>query len=193
MKFLLAAYIQESGRAGRDGDQAEATIFCNASDLASNVTHLSDEMRDFCRTKDCRRQVLMRHFGFNALVIEPKHMCCDNCLDICCCEECEFLKEPETEPDDICFNFVIPETENEDAKVAIKATLEQYFKAENSAVEEPLPHLVTGLCTSLIDDIANRYTEMRHVEVLKQFANIKEIYANNIATIINHIRCDYHK
>lgn len=150
-------------------------------------------MREFCKTKECRRQVLMRHFGFDAVVIEPKHMCCDNCADACSCEECEFLNQPETELDGISVNYATVEEENEDAKVAIRATLEQYFEAENSAVEEPLPHLVTGLCTSLIDEIANRYTEMKHVDVLKRFANINDIYANNIVTIINHIYCDYHK
>ena len=44
--FLLVAYIQEIGRAGRDGKEAVATLYFNNSDLSSNG--MKKEMRDYC-------------------------------------------------------------------------------------------------------------------------------------------------
>ncbi|QJB69088.1 DNA helicase RecQ [Parasphingorhabdus halotolerans] len=87
----IEAYYQETGRAGRDGDPAEAHLFWGAEDFARARQRLSevDEKRmDSERTRlaamgglveaaGCRRAILLRHFGE-----EPPKQCgnCDNCL-----------------------------------------------------------------------------------------------------------------
>lgn len=45
----IKSYVQESGRAGRDGDKACATIFCNGSDL--DKRRVSKEMIMCCKNK----------------------------------------------------------------------------------------------------------------------------------------------
>ena len=89
----IEAYYQETGRAGRDGDPAEAWLFWGAEDFARARTRIEQEVepdrrageRDrlnalaaFVETSDCRRAILLRHFGEN-----PPESCgnCDNCLD----------------------------------------------------------------------------------------------------------------
>ncbi|MEL6738464.1 MAG: DNA helicase RecQ [Pseudomonadota bacterium] len=88
----IEAYYQETGRAGRDGDPAEAQLFWSANDFAKARLWLSevDEARlaserarlnalaGLVEASTCRRAILLRHFGEN-----PKETCgnCDICLD----------------------------------------------------------------------------------------------------------------
>lgn len=88
----VEAYYQETGRAGRDGDPAEAHLFWGASDFAlarQRLSEIEPARRDAERarlnslaalveTADCRRAILLRHFGES-----PPATCgnCDNCLN----------------------------------------------------------------------------------------------------------------
>ncbi|MBB3764744.1 DNA helicase RecQ [Sphingomicrobium lutaoense] len=88
----IEAYYQETGRAGRDGDPAEAWLFWGAEDFARARRRIESEVeparrpaeRDrlnalaaFVEAATCRRAILLRHFGE-----DPPERCgnCDNCL-----------------------------------------------------------------------------------------------------------------
>ena len=88
----IEAYYQETGRAGRDGDPAEAHLFWGAEDFSRARRRIETEVPDERRagerqrlnalaslveTAGCRRTLLLRHFGE-----EPPARCgnCDNCL-----------------------------------------------------------------------------------------------------------------
>ncbi|MEO7248488.1 MAG: DNA helicase RecQ [Novosphingobium sp.] len=88
----IESYYQETGRAGRDGDDAVAMMFWAGGDFAL-ARHRIDELEEHRRqgertrldalamlveTGTCRREVLLRHFGE-----DPPTACgnCDNCLD----------------------------------------------------------------------------------------------------------------
>ena len=88
----IEAYYQETGRAGRDGEPAEAWLFWSASDFATARKRIETEVEPerrqgererlnalaaFVETPGCRRAVLLRHFGD-----DPPERCgnCDNCL-----------------------------------------------------------------------------------------------------------------
>ena len=89
----IEAYYQETGRAGRDGEPAEAWLFWAAQDFARARQRIEQEVEPdrrpvererlnalaaFVETPLCRRAVLLRHFGE-----DPPEECgnCDNCLD----------------------------------------------------------------------------------------------------------------
>jgi ATP-dependent DNA helicase RecQ len=89
----IEAYYQETGRAGRDGEPAEAWLFWAAQDFARARQRIEQEVEPERRPAErerlnalatlvetplCRRAVLLRHFGE-----EPPERCgnCDNCLE----------------------------------------------------------------------------------------------------------------
>ncbi len=88
----IEAYYQETGRAGRDGDPARAVMLWGAGDFAQarqRLTELPEDRRNderarldilasLVETPDCRRAILLRHFGES-----PAAVCgnCDNCLE----------------------------------------------------------------------------------------------------------------
>ena len=88
----IEAYYQETGRAGRDGEPAEAWLFWGAEDFARARRRIETEVEESRRTGErerlnalaglvetanCRRAMLLRHFGE-----DPPASCgnCDNCL-----------------------------------------------------------------------------------------------------------------
>ena len=88
----IEAYYQETGRAGRDGEPAEAWLFWAADDFARARRRISTEVEDerqagererlnalasLVESAGCRRAILLRHFGE-----DPPASCgnCDNCL-----------------------------------------------------------------------------------------------------------------
>ena len=71
----LENYFQEVGRAGRDGHLSEAVLYYNNSDIHAK-THVSDEMRQYCKTDTCLRKEILSYFGYRGMV---QDRCCSNC------------------------------------------------------------------------------------------------------------------
>ena len=89
----IEAYYQETGRAGRDGEPAVARLFWGAADVSHALRRIEKgeadaarkaherrqvrKMADWAETAQCRRMLLLVHFGE-----APPPSCgnCDNCL-----------------------------------------------------------------------------------------------------------------
>ncbi|XP_035689163.1 ATP-dependent DNA helicase Q-like 1 [Branchiostoma floridae] len=89
-------YLQESGRAGRDGRLAEAILFYSPKDKALHVTRIGAieeetyragavrrlaDVINFCETELCRRKVLLEAFGEDTTSYNCNKTC-DNCLSL---------------------------------------------------------------------------------------------------------------
>lgn len=66
-------YLQESGRIGRDGKPSIAIMLYDKSDL--NSPNIKNEMKEYCVTKNCRRQFLLDVLENGAVECSG----CDNC------------------------------------------------------------------------------------------------------------------
>ncbi len=84
-------YLQEIGRAARDGKPAVAVLFYKSTDFRGNPG-VTEAMRTFCtNTVVCRRKLLMEGFGSTDAIIFPetKCQCCDVCASDCACQFCQ--------------------------------------------------------------------------------------------------------
>ena len=87
----LECYVQESGL------PAVCTLLYNG--ILSN--HCEEEIKQYCKTDQCRREILFAPFNNKPKQVTPKHECCDNCAANCLCD-LGTCKE--------AFRFEMPET-----------------------------------------------------------------------------------
>ncbi|XP_031570761.1 putative ATP-dependent DNA helicase Q1 [Actinia tenebrosa] len=83
----IESYIQESGQAGRDGEQS--SLFILYQGLMLN--HVNKDIKEYLKTACCRRKHLLGSFDLASQVINPSpmHLCCDICAKKCSCKSLE--------------------------------------------------------------------------------------------------------
>ena len=167
------------GRCGRDGQQAEAILYFNNTDLSKSKKHVTDSIRKFCRLKSCRRKFLMEYFG-SELAQPDTSRCCDVCSG----------RAPEDPPP---AKRMKPDDD-------ISATLQYYFNEENGLVTANCkPGLSTGLCQELANLIScqpREYVEKGNLEAdfpflrLSYMDNIRIILSGKLAAQVTEIMAD---
>ena len=85
----IESYIQETGRAGRDGKQAHAILFYSRRDLSQ--PYIEEDMVNYClNTSTCLRLSLFKNFDYSCDLSKNvcTCTCCDFCAMICECNNC---------------------------------------------------------------------------------------------------------
>lgn len=80
-------YLQEIGRAGRQGQSSIAALYFGNRDIATNLPGIKEDIITYCKTEDsCLRNCLLSVFGFEKDTSITDCKCCSYCRSQCFCE-----------------------------------------------------------------------------------------------------------
>ena len=186
----IEAYVQESGRTGRNGCSSISRILYNAM-LLRGADHY---MKTYIKETACRRHNLMRNFGNYAEQEINGYQCCDNCAKSCSCSlSCNnwvvmntaTIKQPTaTQPlrtRNVCseqkkqlyeLRHEYRKKLTQEKTVSLLGVQTEFYSFHISQVLNNCQHLFT------LDDI------YRYVEIWRK------VYALNILCILRKVFCD---
>lgn len=194
-------YLQESGRAGRDGKQSQAILVTFPHSTGSR--NISKEMKMYCKNKDkCRRELLMEQFPGTFKTPNPIHKCCDICMQKCKCSNNECLFAPSKVQS--LLSRQVQGTDNESNKESPPFVTSNFRKEDLDLLREELTQLRESLepnFTPLIGmDLASGFPKAAVDSIIKNISQIKSanfifenfcIFSNELASKIFAIIMKY--
>lgn len=179
----IEAYLQETGRASRDGKDATAVLYFNKSDIAKN-SPVNDTMKQYCcNVGFCRRKVLMREFmekDINSRM--PLHKCCDICSRECTCTKCQTVADI-TETDFTLFleedmavqcDKPIKASCTKEQQLSVKQALVQYRHSLCKVDNQPVPLLFgREVASGITDRVINKIvSDCAHIQSTQDVMDI---------------------
>ena len=186
-------YVQETGRAGRDGKFSKATLYFNHRDISVS-SHIESSMRAYCENSSlCRRYLLMSQFEQSPHLEHPKflHMCCDVCMRLCKCSECEKVHNEMDGIEEVHSPLPVTPTQisPEKKKEVIHALIDiRRIWCRNSV--SPTAYLLVGdeVCTGLtnnaIDYIVENFDNITTEEQLLNLGVASRAYCQQLLLLI---------
>ena len=160
-------YVQEMGRAGRDGAYSEAALLFYGRQLRKR----KPEMLEYTRSKSRRRKQILDFFKVTKKKrqgrrLEKKHLCCDVCAqDSACGQDCPqnvgTIASKMTLPaaDDVPRGRSVSESDRR----ALKGLLEECQESMRQAVLQSSQHCfysnidqITGFADCIIEDTTSK-------------------------------------
>ena len=143
----VGAYLQESGCCGRDGDQSYALLFYNGITIKA----ADSEMKDYIKSKTCRRKSLLMHFDAAQQHFPVHHLCCDLSAAACTCGACDMDLDPSFELEECSGNRndgmrqVSREQRDELQRELAALRKKNLMTREPSCLYDNLPHSLDGI------------------------------------------------
>jgi ATP-dependent DNA helicase RecQ len=199
----IEMYVQETGRAGRDGASASATLYYNNRDISNAITcHTSPDMKAYCQNgSECRRKFLMSVFVEDAKAIElplHSHECCDVCESSCSCSKCS------TSPDDTLIpldqflddSIVLPleplmeMAKQRELKTRMKQLSHEICYQTSSSHDYLLvgPTVCTGLSDATIKRIICECRSIEHEDDLLTLGVTSRMYCSQILEVLQDFK-----
>ncbi|KAK3082845.1 hypothetical protein FSP39_006929 [Pinctada imbricata] len=170
----LDTYMQEVGRGGRDGEDCDALLYYNASDIGKNVTSMMPEVCEFCISNTCRRTFLGMHFGMqHDHDTVSLHRCCDICADICSCDTCLAKRDIVDYDDQLTSD-----------QISLSSALSSYFDAENRSNENKITGLTDELLTTIIKSSPKLSSKD---DVARLCGDLQDLFIDNIYILISTV------
>ena len=180
----MESFFQQSGRAGRDGRHAKSTLYFNNNDIGANVEGMQPIMREYCKNpkNECRRKIVLRHFGFGIPTVQEKsHSCCDICQNCCLCSE---LHEDPVEHSQDTGSMALSEKQVQE----IKSRLIK-FKEETEAKDNYFQlSMCSGLTMEVIDELCLTLAKVETLNrVIEKVPIWRKEHAEEILKIIHDV------
>ena len=191
----LDTFLQQMGRAGRDGRQAHEIVIYRLH--KGHLKAVDAEIVQMLRSDKCRRKIInAAYMSTSESTCPVSHACCDNCEQSCDCGDslCPMshpIKEmyvPESEEEEEKLRTVSLEHEQllESKLLALQCQLE--IKEQVSVVPNELMH---GFTTAVIQQVlANASTIFSTEDVMRKASVWSHEVAKMIINIIETVFCD---
>ena len=182
---FISAYVQEIGRARRQGGYAEAIIYFNNTDIQPSLDDMHPDIRKLCLSTTCRRKIVAEHFDWtiDEEMYPFKHHCCDICEKGCECDECFSKTTSDIENSDVCkASEGTAEFNHSDAQKSVEVhtnlrkVLEGYMLKQNSDVSYGLSgEFFTQLNNAFLNDLMSMCDQINTLnmdDMRRRFAHI---------------------
>ena len=175
--------IQQSGRAGRSGQQAFSIVYATNRQLS----HCDKDVKDVMKTESCMRIALYQHFQEDPTCKDPGHLCKCKCTgDGCAVGEVYHLSAPQdTEQSSSPSTRKLSAVDKEDLRLALNELRDKYSSGIVSLFHEETCH---GFSQSLINDIVSHAEHIFSGKYLTEnLAIYSTIHAIDVLEIIQEL------
>eukprot|EP00112_Aurelia_sp_Birch-Aquarium-sp1_P025275 Seg832.4 transcript_id=Seg832.4/GoldUCD/mRNA.D3Y31 product="ATP-dependent DNA helicase RecQ" protein_id=Seg832.4/GoldUCD/D3Y31 len=189
----LEAYIQETGRGGRDGKLSTCHLLYNGL-LASRC---NDDIKRFMYTENCRRLIVKD--TFSGEIQEGKCTCCDVCSRKCACnnEECKLLTNfmtshtPAMETNERRRRQV-SDVQKEKLRKMLATYAEEFQKASTNSDTVVFPNVWLEFNDFQINQVLSHCEFLFTFDDVLDFVEIwKNVHAEHILLSVNEIFQDF--
>ena len=181
--------IQQSGRAGRSGQQAFSIVYATNRQLSQ----CDKDVKDVMKTESCMRIALYQHFQEDPTCQDPGHLCCTVCREKCKCTgdgcavgEGYHLSAPQdTEQSSSPSTRKLSAVDKEDLRLALNELRDKYSSGIVSLFHEETCH---GFSQSMIYDIVSHAEHIFSGKYLTEnLAIYSTIHAIDVLEIIQEL------